>query len=88
MSEVQKPVAIARGVPVPSNTLGGLFTRAGLTKGIDTSIVLGKDADHLLVIQAIAADGLTTETTPERRMVLEAIRTAVERTLALQGVAQ
>jgi len=85
---MSKAIPISRAAAAPSNTLGGLFNRAGLTKGIETSIVLAKDADHLLVIQAIAADGLTSETTPERRMVLEAIRTAVERTLALQGVAQ
>ena len=85
---MSKAIPISRAAPEPSNTLGGLFNRAGLTKGIETSVVLGKDADHLLVIQAIAADGLTSETSPERRMLLEGIRTAVERTLALQGAAQ
>jgi len=78
-----KAIPITRNA-TPSDALGGLFKRAGLVKGIETSIVLGADADHLLVIQAIAEDGLSVETTPERRMLLEGIRRAVEQTLALQ----
>lgn len=87
---VQAPAPV---VPVarhaaPSKALGKLYEKAGLVKGVETSIALAADADHLLVIDAIAADGLSLEKTPERRLLLQGIRTAIERTLALQGVAQ
>lgn len=72
----------------PSKALGKLFQKAGLTHGVETSVMLGIGADHLAVIDAIAADGLTVEKTPERRLLLQGIRTAIERTIALQGVAQ
>jgi hypothetical protein len=82
---MSKAIAITRNrAPEPSAALGGLFVKAGFTRGVETSVVLGKDADHLLVIQAIAEDGLSVETTPERRMLLEGIRRAIEQTLALQ----
>jgi hypothetical protein len=82
---MSKAIAITRNrASEPSAALGSLFAKAGLVRGVETSVVLGKDADHLLVIQAIAEDGLTVETTPERRMLLEGIRRAVEQTLALQ----
>jgi hypothetical protein len=80
----RKALPLARAAAKPSDALGKLFQRAGLTKGIDTSIVLGSDANHLLVIQAIAADGLMVEKTPEIRMLLEGIALACEKTLALQ----
>jgi hypothetical protein len=80
----QRAIPLARAAAKPSDALGKLFKRAGLTKGIDTSIVLGADANHLLVIQAIAADGLMVERTPEIRMLLEGIALACEKTLALQ----
>jgi hypothetical protein len=79
-----KPIPLARAAATPSNALGKLYTKAGLVKGVETSIVLGPDANHLAVIQAIAAAGLTVEKTPEVRAVLEAIRRACEQTLALQ----
>lgn len=74
--------------PMPNKTLGKLLSNAGLVRGIETSIVLGHDDDHLSVIQAIAADGLKVEKTQERRLVLEAIRQACARTIALQQPAQ
>jgi hypothetical protein len=80
----RRAIPTARAAARPSDALGKLFQKAGLTKGIDTSIVLGADANHLLVIQAIAADGLSVEKTPEIRMLLEGIAMACEKTLALQ----
>lgn len=98
--EVEQPAQPAADAPpaapssfaiersMPNATIQKLFKKAGLVRGIDTSIVLGGDADHLAVIQAIATDGLLVDTVPERRLVLEAIRTACVRTLALQQPAQ
>jgi hypothetical protein len=80
----RKAVPLARAAARPSDALGKLFQKAGLSKGIETSIVLADDANHLLVIQAIAADGLMVEKTPEIRMLLEGIALACEKTLALQ----
>jgi hypothetical protein len=84
--------AVAQAFPIarkmPTNALDKLFQKAGLVRGVETSIVLGHDADPLEVIQAIAVDSLQTEKTQERRLVLEAIRLACERTIALQQPAQ
>ena len=77
-------VPLARAAAKPSDALGKLFKKAGLTKGIETSVMLAEDANHLLVIQAIAADGLMVEKTPEIRMLLEGIALACEKTLSLQ----
>lgn len=82
------PTSFAIERSLPNAMLQKLFKGVGLVRGIETSIVLGADADHLAVIRAIAADGLLMEKTPERRLVLEALRTACERTLALQQPAQ
>jgi hypothetical protein len=82
--KLPKAIRITRARPQPSKALGELFKKGGLVPGIETSIVLAPDADHMEVIAALAADALTSETTPERRMVLEAIRVACERTRALQ----
>ncbi|WP_109479170.1 hypothetical protein [Paraburkholderia sp. C35] len=84
--------AVAQAFPItrkmPTNALDKLFKNAGLVRGVETSIVLAHDADPLEVIQAIAADALTQEKTKERRLVLEGIRLACERTIALQQPAQ
>jgi hypothetical protein len=78
--------AVERSLPNPM--LQKLFKGAGLVRGIETSLVLGADADHLAIIHAIATDGLAVEKTQVRRLVLDGIRTACERTLALQQPAQ
>jgi hypothetical protein len=83
-----KKIPVTTSAVQPSKALGALFEKAGIVHGVETSVVLGKDADHLQVIAAIAADGLTVETTPERRLLLQGIRTAIEKTLALAQVAQ
>jgi hypothetical protein len=86
------PAAVVQAAQIarkmPTRALGRMMEKAGLVRGIETSIVLGHSDDHLSIIQAIAADGLSVETTPERRLVLEAIRTACERTIALQQPTQ
>ncbi|KVN83458.1 hypothetical protein [Burkholderia ubonensis] len=82
------PTSFAIERSMPNAALQKLFKNAGLVRGIETSIVLGGDADHLAVIQAIATDGLLVEATQERRLVLEAIRQACARTIALQQPAQ
>ncbi|MFM0608720.1 hypothetical protein PQR05_29740 [Paraburkholderia sediminicola] len=83
-----KKIPVTTTAAQPSRKLGELFTKAGIVHGVETSVVLGKDADHLQVIAAIAADGLAVETTPERRLLLQGIRTAIEKTLELAQVAQ
>jgi hypothetical protein len=84
LKKAKRAIPTTRAAARPSDALGKLFKNAGLTKGIDTSIVLGHDANHLLVIQAIAADGLLVEKTPEVRMLLEGIARACGQALALQ----
>jgi hypothetical protein len=80
---MSKAIKVAKSEAQPSAKLGELFTKAGIVHGVETSVVIGKDADHLLVIAAIAEDALQVEKTPERRMLLQGIREAITRTLAL-----
>ena len=67
----------------PSDKLAQLFVKAGIARGIETTVVLGPDADPLEVIEAIAADAFEHEQTNERRAVLAAIRMACAKTRAL-----
>jgi predicted DNA-binding transcriptional regulator YafY len=79
---------VTRAKAQPSDKLGQLFVKAGIARGIETTVVLGPDADPLEVIEAIAADAFPHEKTPERAAVLAAIRTACAKTRALVITAQ
>jgi hypothetical protein len=74
---------VTRAAAQPSDKLGQLFVKAGIAAGIETTVVLGPDADPLEVIEAIAAEAFPHEKTPARAAVLAAIRTACAKTRAL-----